>query len=109
LKTIYFDFDRYNIKDEYKDTLRQNAQWIKDHGEFNVVIEGHCDERGTNEYNLALGDRRASSTKEYLTALGVPGRRLRTIAYGEERPAVNGHDESAWSRNRRAQFLIVKP
>ncbi len=109
LKTIYFDFDRYNIKDEYKDALRQNAQWIKDHSEFNVVIEGHCDERGTNEYNLALGDRRAGSTKEYLTALGVSGRRLRTISYGEERPAVNGHDESAWSRNRRAQFLIVKP
>jgi peptidoglycan-associated lipoprotein len=109
LKTIYFDFDQYNIKDEFKQTLRQNADWIRDHPEFNVVIEGHCDERGTNEYNLALGDRRAGSTRQYLTSLGVPANRLRTITYGEERPAVNGHDESAWSRNRRAQFLIVKP
>jgi len=109
LKTIYFEFDRSQIQDEYKDALRQNAEWIKDHPEFNVVVEGHCDERDTNEYNLALGERRASSTKQYLTSLGVPASRLRTISYGEERPAVDGHSESAWSKNRRAQFLIIKP
>jgi peptidoglycan-associated lipoprotein len=108
LKTIYFDFDQYNIKDEFRETLRQNAQWMKDHPGFSVVLEGHCDERGTGEYNLALGDRRAGSTKQYLTSLGVSGSRLRTISYGEERPAIDGHGESAWSKNRRAQFLIIK-
>ena len=108
LKTIYFDFDRYSIRDEFKEALRQNTQWIKDHPGFNVVVEGHCDERGTGEYNLALGDRRASTTKQYLASLGVSSSRLRTLSYGEERPAVDGHDESAWSRNRRANFLIVK-
>ncbi len=109
LKTIYFDFDRYTIKDESKDTLRQNAQWIKDHAQFHVVVEGHCDERDTQEYNLALGERRASATRQYLVSLGVPANRLRTISYGEERPAADGHNESAWSRNRRAEFLIIKP
>ena len=107
LKTIYFDFDRSNIKDDYKAALRQNSSWIKEHTEFNIVIEGNCDERGTNEYNLSLGDRRANSTKQYLTSLGVPANRLRTISYGEERPAARGHNESAWSKNRRAEFRIV--
>ncbi len=107
LKTVYFDFDRSNIKDEYKAALRQNASWIKEHTEFSVMIEGNCDERGTSEYNLSLGDRRANSTKQYLTSLGVPASRLRTISYGEERPAVRQHNESAWSKNRRAEFRIV--
>ncbi|MEE9219163.1 MAG: peptidoglycan-associated lipoprotein Pal [Acidobacteriota bacterium] len=109
LQTIYFDFDRSNIKDEFKSQLRNNARWLKDHPEFQVIIEGHCDERGTNEYNLALGDRRAASTKQYLISLGVPSRQTRTIAYGEERPVDRGHNESAWSKNRRAAFRIVKP
>jgi peptidoglycan-associated lipoprotein len=108
LKTIYFDFDRANIKDEYKATLQQNARWLKEHAEFDVVLEGHCDERGTNEYNLSLGDRRATSTRQYLSSLGVQARRLRTISYGEERPAVQGHSESAWSKNRRAEFRVVE-
>jgi len=107
LKTIYFDFDRSDIKDQYKAALRQNATWLKEHTGFNVVIEGNCDDRGTNEYNLSLGDRRANSTKQYLTSLGVQASRLRTISYGEERPAVRGSNESAWSKNRRAEFRVV--
>ncbi len=103
LDTIYFDFDRYDIRSDARPVLRSNASVISDF-DGTVTIEGHCDERGTEEYNLALGERRANATKRYLVDLGVPASRLRTVSYGESRPAVQGHDESAWRYNRRAQF-----
>ncbi|MFQ5700405.1 MAG: peptidoglycan-associated lipoprotein Pal [Acidobacteriota bacterium] len=107
LKTIYFDFDKFNIRDDQKPTLRENVRWLKGElSRFNVLIEGHCDERGTNEYNLALGDRRANAARVFLINLGVPASRIRTISYGEERPADPRHNEEAWARNRRAAFVL---
>ncbi|MDX1649664.1 MAG: peptidoglycan-associated lipoprotein Pal [Myxococcota bacterium] len=109
LETIYFDFDRAVIRDDQKPTLRQNAQAIKNHADWRqVVIEGHCDERGSEEYNLALGERRANTTKRYLVDTGVSAARLDTVSFGESRPAVQGHDESAWKWNRRAEFRVVR-
>lgn len=108
LKTVHFDFDRYNIREGDKAILKRNAQWLKNNSGVRIVIEGHADERGENEYNLALGEKRATSVKGYLQALGVSPSRLDTISYGEERPADPGHDESAWSRNRRAEFRIAR-
>ena len=82
---------------------------MKSNPEFDVLIQGHCDERGTEEYNLALGDRRAGTVRSYLISLGVPAHRLHTISYGEEKPAASGHTEAAWSQNRRAQFVVLVP
>ena len=105
LGAVYFDFDRYDIRVDAKPTLRTNADVIMaDSGGGVVTIEGHCDERGSEEYNLALGDRRASGVKQYLVDLGVPASRLRTVSFGEAKPAVVGHDESAWRYNRRSEF-----
>jgi peptidoglycan-associated lipoprotein len=104
LMPIYFDFDKANLKSEAKSTLNANAELIKSET-GKIIIEGHCDERGTNEYNLALGERRALAAYEYLRTLGISSDRMSTISYGEERPATMGHDESAWSRNRRAEFV----
>ena len=105
LKAVYFDFDRYDIRADAKPTLRANADAIlANSGGGVITIEGHCDERGSEEYNLALGDRRASGVKRYLVDLGVPASRLRTVSFGEAKPAVVGHDESAWRYNRRADF-----
>ena len=106
LYTVHFDYDRYNIRDEDKDLLRKNAQWLKLNPDVNVLIEGHADERGENEYNLALGEKRAKSVKSFLNSLGVDSGRLSTISYGEEMPMDNGHGEEAWSKNRRAAFMI---
>jgi peptidoglycan-associated lipoprotein len=107
LKTIYFDFDKYEIRPDQRATLRNNAQWLNGDGSgFRLVIEGHCDERGTNEYNMALGDRRANSTREYLVSLGVPANRIRTVSYGEERPSDGGHNETSWAKNRRSAFMV---
>jgi peptidoglycan-associated lipoprotein len=105
---IYFDFDRSDIKSEYRAVLERKAAWLKAHPEYRVRIEGHCDERGTAEYNVALGEKRALSVKDYLVALGVPVKRISTISYGEERPAVRGQDEAAWAKNRRAEFRLLK-
>ena len=105
---IYFDFDRSEIKPEYRPVLERKAAWLKAHPEYTVRIEGHCDERGTAEYNVALGEKRALSVKDYLVALGVPAKRISTISYGEERPAVRGQDEAAWAKNRRAEFRLFK-
>ena len=105
LKPIYFDFDRYDIRPGDARVLDANAQWLKSNAEQLVLIEGHCDERGTNEYNLALGDRRAKATMDYLAARGVAGARLTTISYGEERPVCADHTAACWDRNRRAHFL----
>ena len=108
LKTVYFEFDKYDLKDEALATLKGNAIWIKAHPGFRIVVEGHCDERGTIEYNLELGAKRAKSVLDYLGSLGADTGRMRTISYGEERPVDMGHDESAWGKNRRAEFTLEK-
>ncbi len=104
---IYFDFDKSDLKPEALDALAKNAQFLRQHPQFIVTVEGHCDERGTNEYNIALGDRRSSAARSYLTSSGVDAARLRTISYGEERPVCTESDESCWWRNRRAHFAIT--
>ena len=102
---IYFDFDKYDIKPEYRPVLMDLSNWLI-RNEAVVLIEGHCDERGTNEYNLALGDRRAKATRDFLMAAGVPSRKIEYISYGEERPLCTEQAESCWSRNRRSNFTI---
>jgi peptidoglycan-associated lipoprotein len=104
---VYFDFDEYELKPEARERLAKNADFMKSHPEFVFTIEGHCDERGTNEYNLALGDRRANAAKNYLMTLGVSGAHLKTISYGEERPVCTQSTEACWARNRRAHFLVT--
>lgn len=103
---IYFDFDKSNLLLLAQDVLRRKAEWLWSNSEVSVIIEGHCDERGTNEYNIALGDRRAESARNFLVDLGITGSRLTTISYGEERPVDSGHNEEAWAKNRRAHFTI---
>jgi len=104
-RKIYFDFDKSEIKDEFKAIIEAHAQYLVDNPAATVAIEGHCDERGTREYNMALGERRAFSVLQMLTLLGVSKSQLRTVSFGEERPDVDGHDESAWKWNRRAVFI----
>jgi peptidoglycan-associated lipoprotein len=106
LQTIYFDLDKHDLSDTARSTLRTNAEWLKAHANWKVVVEGHCDERGTTEYNLELGSRRSRAVRDYLISLGIPESRFRTVSYGEERPASQGHDEAAWSKNRRAEFSV---
>ena len=108
LKPIYFDFDKYDIRPADAKILDANAQWLKSNAEQLVLIEGHCDERGTNEYNLALGERRAKSTMNYLVSQGVQANRITIISYGEERPTCTEKSEGCWAKNRRSHFL-VKP
>jgi peptidoglycan-associated lipoprotein len=103
---IHFEFDKSRLLPEAKAILRVKAEWLKANPEARAIIEGHCDERGTNEYNLALGDRRAQSAKTYLVDLGIAAERLTCISYGEERPLDPGHNEAAWAKNRRAQFVL---
>jgi peptidoglycan-associated lipoprotein len=103
---IYFDFDSSAITDFAQEVLAEKAEWLRANPAATVVIEGHCDERGTSEYNLALGDRRANTVKNYLVNLGIASNRMRTISYGEERPADPRHTEEAWAKNRRAHFII---
>ena len=98
---VFFSYDRYDLTPEAQAILQKQAAWLKAYPQATVVVEGHCDERGTREYNLALGERRASSVANYLVALGIDANRIQTISYGKERPAVDGHDETAWSQNRR--------
>ncbi len=107
LGDIYFEFDKADLTEESRARLARNAEWLRSNPQFSVTIEGHCDERGTNEYNLALGERRASAARDYVASLGVAGPRLRTISYGEERPKCTQSDESCWSINRRATFLVT--
>jgi len=109
LKDILFAFDKSDLDDAARRILADNAAWMRSHAEFHVLIAGHCDERDTEEYNLALGDRRANAARDYLVSLGIPGTRLQTISYGEERPVDMGHAEQAWARNRRGQFLVQAP
>jgi peptidoglycan-associated lipoprotein len=107
LNTAYFDFDSFKLNNEARDALKKDADWLKSNANATVQIEGHCDERGTTEYNLALGEKRANAARSYLLKLGITKSRLSVISYGKERPADPGHDESAWGKNRRAAFVIL--
>lgn len=105
---IYFAFDKSDLTAESQALLKQKANWLRDNASYSVRIDGHCDERGTNEYNLALGERRAHAAKKFLTDLGISGDRIASLSYGEERPAAPGHNEQAWSKNRRDGFKLIK-
>lgn len=108
LKKIHFDFDKYYIKDNMKPTLHRNADWLLKHPEVEILIEGHCDERGTFEYNMALGEKRAEATLNYMISLGIKPERVKIISYGKTRPVVKGVDEETHYQNRRAEFVIIK-
>ena len=105
LETVYFDYDDSTLKPEVRDILAKNAGWLKENMDVEIIIQGHCDERGTTDYNLALGDRRAKAIRSYMMKLGVKGNRMATISYGKERPLDTGHDEAAWAKNRRGELL----
>lgn len=106
LADIHFDYDEYALRDADREILNRNAEALKKFDFIKITIEGHCDERGSVEYNLALGDRRAQAAKDYLVALGIDATRVDTISYGEQRPVEAGHDELAWAINRRAHFVV---
>jgi peptidoglycan-associated lipoprotein len=105
LGDIFFNFDSSALSTEAQEQLKQNAAWLKSHAGQSATIEGHCDERGTDEYNVALGERRAVSAKQYLVTLGVGDSKLTTVSYGKERPFDPGHNEEAWAKNRRDHFV----
>ncbi|MFI5395663.1 MAG: peptidoglycan-associated lipoprotein Pal [Candidatus Binatia bacterium] len=107
LKDVHFAFDSFELDEQARGLLRDDANWLKEHPRSKAEIEGHCDERGTVEYNLALGTKRAGAAKEYLAALGVSADRLTTISYGEELPLCHEHDESCWQKNRRVHFVVL--
>lgn len=106
LKDIFFEYDRALIGDDQKAVLNENARWLKVNAAARIVIEGHCDERGSAEYNLGLGDRRAKAVRDYLILAGIAANRIGTISFGKERPFVVGHDENAWKQNRRVHFAV---
>ncbi len=106
LKDVFFSFESADLDESATAQLKRNAEWMIAHPSVSVIIEGHCDERGTDEFNMALGERRADMSKSFLVKAGVASSRIETLSYGEERPFDAGHDESAWSRNRRAHFVV---
>jgi peptidoglycan-associated lipoprotein len=108
LNDVYFDFDQYSLTGEAKSTLGADANELKRVADAAITIEGHCDERGTKAYNLALGDKRANAAKDYLVAMGIMASRISTVSYGKERPFDTGHNEAAWAKNRRAHFVVKK-
>lgn len=108
LETVYFDFDKAVLKPEALTALEKNFTVLKEKGDIKVRIEGNCDERGSDEYNLALGDRRARSAKNFLVKRGIAAERMETVSYGKEHPVDQGHNEEAWSKNRRDDFVIIK-
>jgi peptidoglycan-associated lipoprotein len=108
LKDVHFEFDRYDLDERSRNVLSENASFLKEHPRVRVEIQGHCDERGTNNYNLALGQRRANSTKRFLKTLGIPETRMHVISYGEEKPFCAESNENCWWRNRRAHFLVAR-
>jgi len=108
LEKIYFDFDSFVLSSQSRDTLSKNAKLLLKNGSAKVQIEGNCDERGSDEYNLALGEKRAKAALNYLVTLGVPSSQLSFISYGKEKPADPGHDEAAWAKNRRDEFVVIK-
>ena len=107
LQPIYFDFDKYSLRSGDRETLNRNARVLKENPTVRIRIEGNCDERGTVEYNLALGEKRARAAKDYLANLGISADRITIISYGKERPKYSGHNEEAWSKNRRDDFVIM--
>jgi peptidoglycan-associated lipoprotein len=107
MEMIHFDFDKYFIREDAMPVLESNAAWLKKFPTVKILIEGHCDERGTEEYNLALGEKRSKSTMDYLISLGISADRLKIISYGKSQPLDHGHNEIAWQKNRRAQFIII--
>jgi peptidoglycan-associated lipoprotein len=104
LQPVYFDFDKYNVRSDQQGTMKNNAAVLQSNAGQKVVVEGNCDERGSKEYNIALGDRRAKAGKSYLTNLGISGDRVNTISYGKEKPVCTAHNESCWQQNRRDDF-----
>lgn len=107
LKDAFFDFDKADLREDARTGLASDAQWLKQYGSIRVLVEGHADERGTEEYNLSLGQKRASSVKDYLVSLGVEGSRVNTVSYGKARPFCADHDENCWQQNRRGHFVIT--
>lgn len=107
LKDLFFDFDKYDVRDDQRANQEANGAFLGKNSMVKLTIEGHCDERGTRQYNLALGEKRANAAKEYLERLGVDGRRMTTISYGKDKPFADGHDESAWQKNRRAHYVAT--
>lgn len=105
-KDIHFDFDKFNLMSDAREVLEKHAAWLNKNKEVNIVVEGHCDERGTAEYNLALGERRASAAAKFLGDMGIEAKRMKTISYGKEMPLDPGHNEEAWAKNRRAHFVV---
>jgi len=108
LQRIYFDFDKSRIRTDMRAVIKQNAVLLRSHPGLRITIEGHCDERGSEEYNMALGQRRTRSVRNYLVTLGIDPSRLNTISYGEELPLISGHSREVWSKNRRAEFKIAR-
>lgn len=108
LQKIYFEYDKYMVKDDMKPIMAQNAEWLLQHPTVEIRIEGHCDERGTEEYNIALGEKRAESAKNYLVSLGVANAKIQVVSYGKSKPLVTGSDEASHYQNRRDEFLITK-
>ena len=107
LQTVYFDFDKFDLRDDTKASLSHNYELLTEFADAIIKIEGHCDERGTVEYNLSLGEKRAQAVMDYVTGLGVDAARLSIISYGKERPVDTGSNEDAWSKNRRCEFRII--
>ncbi len=107
LQTAYFDYDSFSLREDTKSALRADYEILRTHPDVRVEIQGNCDERGSEEYNLALGERRARAAREYLLALGLSANRITTVSFGENNPAAMGHDERAWERNRRADFAVL--
>ncbi len=107
LRTIFFDYDRAEIRGDQRATLQANADWLRDHPNVRILVEGHCDERGTREYNLALGDQRAQAARDYMISLGINASRIEIISYGEENPLAMGEGEQFYSQNRRGEFVAV--
>jgi peptidoglycan-associated lipoprotein len=107
LKDVFFDFDESNLRDDARATLSTDAHWLGRYGSIQFLVEGHCDERGTEAYNLALGDRRANAVREYLTSLGIDASRIKTVSYGKERPSCTESSDSCWQENRRDHFLVT--
>jgi peptidoglycan-associated lipoprotein len=107
LKDVFFDFDKFAVRADQRDPLAADAEWLKKYPKVKVRVEGHCDERGTAQYNMALGEKRASAVKDYLSSLGVDAGRIETVSYGKEKPFVKGSNEEAWAQNRRGHFVIT--
>jgi peptidoglycan-associated lipoprotein len=107
IRDAFFNYDEFTLDADAQAALTASANWLRSHPEYTLLVEGHCDERGTEQYNLALGDRRANIVREFLMTLGVDASRLRTVSYGEERPFEEGHDDSSWAQNRRGHLVLV--